>query len=766
MKHLKKTILSTILITLLLATIATATPLTEDSGYAFTTNYGAYAQEIGINFTAFKNINLVSVEKNNGVDATTAKLFTDAYVELEETSFIGDVATFTSGLWNFSNGEAFIILIGNNGTTINNRWGTDAVSSAINGTNVGWKQTCDTNQMPDHICDNFLGSPIYLLQNITTETTMPSFCDTHPLALFCDDAETGTITDKWVLNSAPDFANYSTTKAYEGTQSIWLSPTEGGGVMYNNTQSTIQSPVRISFMAHPAEDLGGSNLYLFLEFNTNIQFYISGADLNGTAWNNVSIEMWNDTSGKIYVDGVEAVSSSIVLNGGGIDGATRIYLQDDVGSMAFYDNFLIQNYTPPTPSANYIDWLFNDTYTDTTGTHTFDVISGSSYTNITGTSNDGVHLPQLQINTSFGTTGDNAFCLWAKPTTWQYGILALFSTGQNTMVNIQDNGQNSGTIGNIWFVRTTLGITSDLLQNNSPSVGRWHSYCISYNTTSTILEGFIDGESAGTMISSGNGAYPAVPPDALYLSLNGDIGAVRYYNYTPSLSEIATWHNETFIYDAPTCNISADCSNCQFCSGNGCYFQYGTDFRNDCGTSFFSCGVGGHYRQVFSGICDNGGGECDKASIAVSSGNICINDTDYDVAPTSVNYCGIWSNCSNNGTIAPESYVGFTNDYSGLCDPSNPVISGTHQIASVGFVFNETAFKNTCSENAIPAPPSKFNYDAGDLAPTALDALIKGLIGIGKVALIIGLLAGLVVFVVAFAKLGENIIPANKGRKR
>jgi hypothetical protein len=83
---------------------------------------------------------------------------------------------------------------------------------------------------------------------------------------------------------------------------------------------------------------------------------------------------------------------------------------------------------------------------------------------------------------------------------------------------------------------------------------------------------------------------------------------------------------------------------------------------------------------------------------SVTTGNVCINETLYDVAPTAGVNCGIWSNCIAGASSANEYYVGY--DSLGACSGNNWVIAGTTASASNGHLILDSERADTCKEYA------------------------------------------------------------------
>jgi hypothetical protein len=188
------------------------------------------------------------------------------------------------------------------------------------------------------------------------------------------------------------------------------------------------------------------------------------------------------------------------------------------------------------------------------------------------------------------------------------------------------------------------------------------------------------------------------------------------------------------------CMSDATCSECSKCSSGSCVFENSSeDVKNDCtlgnwsqydickesrtldycdgagscqieyenvsyGTDPYNqCDIGPFCQNQYdyfsgSGNCD-GIGSCEGNISNVSDGNVCINTTDYDVAPTIDVNCGTWSDCIEGNISAEEYYVGYTNDGTGMCSDANWQLTGSFwNVSSPGYNIAVTEHADTCQE--------------------------------------------------------------------
>ena len=83
----------------------------------------------------------------------------------------------------------------------------------------------------------------------------------------------------------------------------------------------------------------------------------------------------------------------------------------------------------------------------------------------------------------------------------------------------------------------------------------------------------------------------------------------------------------------------------------------------------------------------------------VTAGNVCINETDYDVAPTADVNCAEWYDCVVDACSADEYYVGYAGDGTSTCDNSNWTVTGGSYLVADGYIITATTESLTCSVN-------------------------------------------------------------------
>ena len=183
------------------------------------------------------------------------------------------------------------------------------------------------------------------------------------------------------------------------------------------------------------------------------------------------------------------------------------------------------------------------------------------------------------------------------------------------------------------------------------------------------------------------------------------------------------------IYQDSGNDIKNDCGTCNYCNGQGnCTNElWGEDVKNDCDPQVVICAnnvsgsiedvtpgaAGNSYLQNF-GNC-NGEGACLFADsgghhewyewaslIPVSEGNVCIDNNNYDVAPTIDYNCGLWNDCITHQTSAEKYYVGYRGDDTLNCSDANWQDSSSLWTAPTGYRINVTEHAPNCSIETIP----------------------------------------------------------------
>jgi surface protein len=206
------------------------------------------------------------------------------------------------------------------------------------------------------------------------------------------------------------------------------------------------------------------------------------------------------------------------------------------------------------------------------------------------------------------------------------------------------------------------------------------------------------------------------------------------------------------------CANDTDCPSCEYCNAGICDYQYQTDNKIDCGTCEWCDGTGSCIGQDVgqdiknecepdwwcynlssylhtdgtcggSAVC-KGRGWYQGDPINVSDGNICLNDTNYDVNPTIDYYCAIWKDCVSGEVSAPEYLVGYC---SGICCANDWIAIGTIWNAPKPITVTEQA--QTCQTET----PNDQNSFTGAVINTG----VKIIGGIGSVAIFIGVLIAL-----------------------
>jgi hypothetical protein len=218
--------------------------------------------------------------------------------------------------------------------------------------------------------------------------------------------------------------------------------------------------------------------------------------------------------------------------------------------------------------------------------------------------------------------------------------------------------------------------------------------------------------------------------------------------------------NVTYTILTPECSNNTDCGLCQYCNGVICKNQTSIqDLKNECSNTT-SCANPYTY-GLLNGFC-NGAGSCSASNPQnVTSGNVCINETLYDTNPTNAVNCAIWYDCVSNYTTANEYLTGYTGDNTPTCTAFDWIPTGGSLTAPNGSYINLTSQGTTCNINTIPLVET-FGYNQNDLAPSLIDAITGIFVGFTKIALIIGILGGLVLFVYLFTIGTEKLAPINK----
>jgi hypothetical protein len=340
-----------------------------------------------------------------------------------------------------------------------------------------------------------------------------------------------------------------------------------------------------------------------------------------------------------------------------------------------------------------------------------------------GTCNNQTSIQDLKNECNSTTSCTNAYT---------YGITNGLCNGLGNCTTTPIN--YNVTSGNV-CINSTLNDTNPTAGTNCAI---WYDCVTNYTTANQYLTGYI-----------GNGSPTCTATDWQYTGGN--------YT-TPSGYAINTTNQglNCTIDLIPECAIDADCGLCQYCNATKCQNQTSIqDLKNEC-TANYNC-VNPYIYSDGTDFC-NGLGSCASTrDYNVTQGNVCINSTSYDVDPQSAGKCAIWYDCISNMTTANEYYTGYQGDNTPTCTNFDWKPTGGSLIAPNGSYINTTAQGLNCS---IFTP--LFTYEQNDLLSTLIDALGGFIVGFSKVALIIGLVAGLVLFVYLFTIGTEKLAPINK----
>lgn len=298
---------------------------------------------------------------------------------------------------------------------------------------------------------------------------------------------------------------------------------------------------------------------------------------------------------------------------------------------------------------------------------------------------------------------------------------------------------NNVTTGNVCINSTSY----DVNPTSGVNCAVWYDCVTNYTTANEYLTGYI-----------GDGTSSCTATDWQYTGNN--------YT-TPSgygINETSQGLNCSITL-LPECSINADCGLCEWCNGTICQNQTTSqDLKNECDANY-NC-VNPYTYSDGTDFCSGVGSCASTQNFNVTQGNVCINSTSYDVDPQSQGYCAIYYDCITNMTTADEYYTGYEGDGTPICTIFDWQLTGGSFTAPGGSYINTTSQGLNCTIYTPPTPAGLFTYNENDVAPSIIDAIGGFLTGLTKTALIIGLIAGLVLFVYIFAKGTEKLAPINR----
>lgn len=207
-------------------------------------------------------------------------------------------------------------------------------------------------------CRSLSNSEITSLYNAGAGIEYPfsgnTFCQNNPSSAFCDDAETGTITDKWTINDPnyPSNSEYTTLQAYAGSKSIYVDPTNNGVTYVNLTTLALTTGWNISFQVYADTSgwTGGEAMLMFSHdlsdaYTTDIDKIIASGSTPSASWYPVQM-IYNGTSFVTTINNGAPDEQNV----NGYQLANLVFGNQNGDEVIYVDDFVVNTYVQPLPN--------------------------------------------------------------------------------------------------------------------------------------------------------------------------------------------------------------------------------------------------------------------------------------------------------------------------------------------------------------------------------------------------------------------------------
>lgn len=540
--------------------------------------------------------------------------------------------------------------------------------------------------------------------------TAQNFCDTQDptTTIFCDDAETGVISDNWITTDIgqgftcpSQDCNYNSTLPYENLKSISKNQINDNILLQNISALGMPTSYNISFKIFL--NYTDSQEFLLLTdditdiYASPISFQIAGTGFSNNTWYDVQI-LYNGTHYTLIINNSASyvASNQLSMLAFGSSGADRVFI----------DNYLIQNYTAPIiPTLPTIN-----TFTTTNAT----ILNGTT-TQLDWTTTNAIDLDLSGTNVS-GLTAYNV-----SPTT--NTTYTLTATNENGSVNANltisvynpafcEKTLTTQRIPNAYTGIGALGVDGNYATLENFSYGN-HEFTFTYQNFNSGLINNTGWEQKTIIDTTPIGGTPETK------HTNTTLPLACYQNY-PASNQIKTRINYTITNPADF--------NCAIGTPDACNYN----ITQYCMTYNTSGAETGWTQTAFT-----------TSSTKAGSPNEFYDQTlytCYDPIPPTITSFTTANNTILNGTSTQLNWIiNYTEDL----DLSGINVTGLNNYTTIALTSNTTYTLTATNENGSvnanltinvynpptpPATPTGYTaqFDPTDLPSVALDTGIEG----------------------------------------